>query len=569
MPGVTLTSAKVAGPGQTNTSGPVSIVVIFGIKDNVTQPPTGAPTFTLDFYEYDFPDPNDCVGVDKTQASPGVTSVAWVLDHTAQVVGVHTNFWGYTFNVPSFTHGPVPPCGDNFSANDPAFLCVAVPGTSAVPVGPPVGVIWSAAGGTLDVYAPDVPSVGGADIGVTGPSHLANSLILCNVPITAFSRGDDEISTLSTSIGGSGSALYIATDPATQSVPSGFPQQDGRIFVLDSLGQAWSEEPYAETPASGTCTGDVEYFNINTAEPGAPAPTTEMYVVFEGGRQVRYSPNGNLLATTLYLDLAPFSSQPVTGLAVEDRGVPGVFDSSDSVLFSSAGSSAIYKLGFGGVPQFLVANGTTFDGTAQFDFGHFADPPAAGQSVAVGNVVAISVASLSGTQLTPPDRAAIAFVDQCSQFEVFCAGDGLDPAVTSACPCGNVGAPGHGCANSLHPAGGLLGVDGSVLADSVTLHGSGMSNSTCIFLQGTGVVDTVLDDGVMCTGGSLVRLRSRRNVAGASSFPDSTDTVTLSMRGGVVPGSGQVRMYQTYYRNAAPYCTPATANLTSGVIVHW
>jgi hypothetical protein len=41
----------------------------------------------------------------------------------------------------------------------------------------------------------------------------------------------------------------------------------------------------------------------------------------------------------------------------------------------------------------------------------------------------------------------------------------------------------------------------------------------------------------------------------------------VSVRGGVtVPG---VRTYQTWYRNASPFCTPSTFNLTNGLSILW
>ena len=40
--------------------------------------------------------------------------------------------------------------------------------------------------------------------------------------------------------------------------------------------------------------------------------------------------------------------------------------------------------------------------------------------------------------------------------------------------------------------------------------------------------------------------------------------------GGLVPGSGAMRFYQTYYRNAsAAFCPPATFNVTNGFQVVW
>ncbi|MBK7876850.1 MAG: hypothetical protein IPJ77_14085 [Planctomycetes bacterium] len=153
----------------------------------------------------------------------------------------------------------------------------------------------------------------------------------------------------------------------------------------------------------------------------------------------------------------------------------------------------------------------------------------------------------------------------------FCAGDGLDPVVTTDCPCANFGAPGRGCANSVEAQGAVLTASGLPDPDTAVLSASGMPLvSSCIYLQGDALVDATFGDGVRCAGGSLVRLRTRTNVGGASSFPDSGDTVSLSVRGGVVPGSGALRHYQTYYRNAAAvFCPPETFNVTSGFQIVW
>ena len=153
----------------------------------------------------------------------------------------------------------------------------------------------------------------------------------------------------------------------------------------------------------------------------------------------------------------------------------------------------------------------------------------------------------------------------------FCAGDHIDPNVTTDCPCGNLGSAGNGCANSVNANGANLDVTGNPNPDTMVLVGTGMPTVvSCIYLQGDAIEDVVFGDGVRCAGGNLLRLRTKANVGGASSFPDSTDTITLSARGGVVPGSGARRYYQTYYRNAAPlFCTPATFNVTNGSIVDW
>lgn len=153
----------------------------------------------------------------------------------------------------------------------------------------------------------------------------------------------------------------------------------------------------------------------------------------------------------------------------------------------------------------------------------------------------------------------------------FCSADGVDPSVLTACPCGNSGALGHGCANSSNAAGADLAATGTTSPDTVVLHATGMpATATAIFLQGDGLDDTVFGDGVRCIGGTLVRLKARASISGAGAFPVSGDNVTLSTRGGVSPGSGVVRYYQTCYRNsAAAFCTPDTFNVSAGWQVTW
>ena len=153
----------------------------------------------------------------------------------------------------------------------------------------------------------------------------------------------------------------------------------------------------------------------------------------------------------------------------------------------------------------------------------------------------------------------------------FCAGDGADPAVTVDCPCANFGLSGNGCANSVNANGAALALDGHVATDDVVLQASGMpATASCIYLQGSQVEMEAFGDGVRCVGGTLLRLRAKANVGGASQFPDSADTITLSQRGGVAVGSGATRYYQTYYRNsAAAFCPPDTFNVTSGQRIVW
>lgn len=155
----------------------------------------------------------------------------------------------------------------------------------------------------------------------------------------------------------------------------------------------------------------------------------------------------------------------------------------------------------------------------------------------------------------------------------FCTGDGLDPVVTTPCPCGNTGAPGHGCASSFNALGATVTAHGFVPLDDAALDGAGMNaTGSCIFLMGTleDPYGIAFGDGLRCAAGALVRLRTMTLAGGTASFPDTTTTVTLSTRSGVAVGSGAERNYLVYYRNAsAAFCPPETFNATNGFRMVW
>ncbi len=147
----------------------------------------------------------------------------------------------------------------------------------------------------------------------------------------------------------------------------------------------------------------------------------------------------------------------------------------------------------------------------------------------------------------------------------FCFGDGTGP---TACPCGNNGGPGRGCANSVNPTGALIAGSGnsSLANDTVVLAGSGMPDSSALYFQGTTQTSTAFGDGIRCAGGTIVRLGTKTNTTGASQYPTAGDP-SVSVRGQVVtPGT---RTYQVWYRNAASYCTASTFNLSNAISVSW
>jgi hypothetical protein len=150
-----------------------------------------------------------------------------------------------------------------------------------------------------------------------------------------------------------------------------------------------------------------------------------------------------------------------------------------------------------------------------------------------------------------------------------CFGDGSG----TQCPAGNNSPAGaaEGCLNSMG-MGALITAFGnpSISNDTLVLHGSQMLTGPCLYFQGNNLVNggagAVFGDGLRCVGGTVVRLGTKANIAGASSYPFLGD-LSVSVRGACAVGD--VRMYQVWYRNAAAFCTASTFNLTNGLQLIW
>jgi hypothetical protein len=153
----------------------------------------------------------------------------------------------------------------------------------------------------------------------------------------------------------------------------------------------------------------------------------------------------------------------------------------------------------------------------------------------------------------------------------FCSGDGT----ATACPCGNSGAAGNGCASSVNANGGNLSATGnaSLTGDTVVLAGTGMPNSSALYFQGTTQQNagngSAFGDGLRCAGGTVVRLGTTANVGGASMYPFGANP-SVSVKGNISMLTAPVtRTYQIWYRNAAAFCTASTFNLTNGLEIVW
>lgn len=220
--------------------------------------------------------------------------------------------------------------------------------------------------------------------------------------------------------------------------------------------------------------------------------------------------------------------------------------------------------------QYVVSGDFSFtEMRIEFTVGH----ALAAQLRTYGSVNSTSSPSFASARIVSGSATdtTVMSIEPIAPSQAFCFGDGNDTSHTTACPCGNTGAATNGCANSVNPAGANLSAAGTANPDTIVLQGSGMpANVVCIYIQQDARGDSVFGDGVSCASGNLIRLRAKTNVGGASQFPDGTDTLTVSQRGGVTPGSGVLRYYAGYYRNAAAaFCPPLTYNITNGWIIRW
>jgi hypothetical protein len=165
----------------------------------------------------------------------------------------------------------------------------------------------------------------------------------------------------------------------------------------------------------------------------------------------------------------------------------------------------------------------------------------------------------------------------CNGFQLVYHGPGCIEQGTPYCectdgtlsPCGNPGAPDHGCANSGQADGAHLFATGTLNPDTLVLHASGaIPSQPGLFFQGDspigGGAGVTFGDGLRCAGGSVKRLEV--------AFPDATGlastTVSISAAGGVGPGSGH-RYYQFWYRDPTLGPCGSGFNLTNGLAIIW
>jgi hypothetical protein len=142
----------------------------------------------------------------------------------------------------------------------------------------------------------------------------------------------------------------------------------------------------------------------------------------------------------------------------------------------------------------------------------------------------------------------------------FCFGDGSG----LACPCGNTGAAGEGCANSALSGGLLSGVGtNSVSADDAQFSVVGLpAGKTALLFGGNADLGTgsPFGDGIRCAGGNLERLGLLTTDAGGS----ATWPIGLAAQQGW--SAGDRRFFQVWYRDPAGPCS-SLFNASSGLDV--
>jgi hypothetical protein len=151
----------------------------------------------------------------------------------------------------------------------------------------------------------------------------------------------------------------------------------------------------------------------------------------------------------------------------------------------------------------------------------------------------------------------------------FCLGDGT----AAACPCGNTGAAGHGCAGSSFATGAILTASGiagaSASTDTLVLTATGIPGPG-LFFQASGLAPTPFNfgDGHLCAAVSIIRMGVVFSTGGVASYPGGTTPNPIHVAG--LTSNGDVRHYQCWYRSVPSLCTAIdNFNTTQGLTLTW
>jgi len=294
---------------------------------------------------------------------------------------------------------------------------------------------------------------------------------------------------------------------------------------------------------------------------------------FRGGDVLYTEPTGAIgmyaPAGVLGLDLGGIGTDDLDALVICENGLPGfqrntglfdwMFGQTDMLLFSVRRGSAV-------IGQLDSIFGQPIEP------GDILIPPfvTGGRPGIFVSAESLGLVTLrSGLANISDDIDALDTLHDAPKADEYCSSGTTSGA---PCPCGNNGAPGRGCGNSVNPLGAKLWTNGtpSISADTVIMSGSGMPGSaSAVLVQGTiGTAPVPFGDGLRCIAGVQTRLFTRNCLAGNIQYGWTVPgTGSIAAAGGVVlPGT---RFYQIFYRNTAPFCTPAVLNTTNALAMTW
>ena len=147
----------------------------------------------------------------------------------------------------------------------------------------------------------------------------------------------------------------------------------------------------------------------------------------------------------------------------------------------------------------------------------------------------------------------------------YCLGDGGG----TACPCGNNGSNGGGCANGSGDGCVLTtsGSDSISAGDLVLSASNAIPSQPGLYFQGNNAVNNangnIFGDGLRCAGGGVIRLQVRFSDGSGG----SATNIDIGARGGV--SAGDVKRYQLWYRDPNTSPCGAQFNLSNGIEITW
>jgi plastocyanin len=217
------------------------------------------------------------------------------------------------------------------------------------------------------------------------------------------------------------------------------------------------------------------------------------------------------------------------------EGTDGTLDGNEAFHSNLTGAIGTFEVSF--TEAFIAANPRTNDRYDYFCLPHF------------------GMGMTGGVTITSPGPG-----------EAFCSGDGSG----TACPCGNTGNSGEGCANDTG-SGALMSGAGSasISADDLVLNVVNLTQGPGLFFQGNNAVNSAngnpFGDGLRCAGGSVIRLEVQFANAG-NNFSTQT-SLPIAASGGA--NVGQTKLYQYWYRDAGTSPCNSLFNLSNGYEVTW